>query len=74
MPFPARLAKAACLPAEGVVKRAACWQQGGDGAGLRREARACTAEDTAGSVHRPPARKRCGYRKVRRFVAMVAED
>ncbi|KAK4152849.1 alkaline phosphatase [Chaetomidium leptoderma] len=66
MPFPARLAKAACLPAEGVVKRAACWQHAGNGGnaeGLRREARARTACDAAGSVQRPLVRKRCGYRK-----------
>ena len=72
MPFPARLAKEACLPAEGVVNGAACWQQseeGSSGAGLRQETRA--ACETAGSVHRLPVRNRCGYRKVKRFVAMV---
>jgi hypothetical protein len=74
-PFPARLAKAACLPAEGVVNGAACWQQSNDGGsadGLRRELR--TAWDAAGSDQRPPLRKRCGYRKVRRFAAMVAGE
>jgi hypothetical protein len=44
--FPARLAKAACLPAEGVVKGLACWAQTGDDGmrpdGLQRDLPATT--------------------------------
>jgi hypothetical protein len=58
MAFPARLGKAACLPAEGVVNGAACWDDGGRAEGLRQALR--TAWDAAGSVQRLPARKRCG--------------
>lgn len=78
MAIPARLANEACLSAEGVVNGTACWHDADvctEESGLRRGRRAVGCDVAAGSVQqRPPVRKSRGYRKVRRFVAMVGRD